>query len=148
MATASELAKYPHTKVMDLRKMRTQYKSESSVVKLLNGLEGDTTALLHVKVPHEWGTGRLPISGGRDSWMPIALPLKYDGRREDEVQGLDRCFCRFVTQPRFNMSQDDEAAAVLPIGVHLRTGYADVEDVDLRVPAVAIQPSIHQQNNQ
>jgi len=161
MPHRKELSRYPRggTKSVDLRKMRPtrgpssrlEYSKESTIVKLIKGLEGETAPLIYVKVPHEWGTGRLPLVQVGDNWLPFSLPLRRTGSStcagessqsttscdDDEVTGVDRCFYRFVTQPRFNASaslDDERAIAAMPHGVHLRTGYADVEDVDLRQP--------------
>ena len=164
MPHRKELRRYPRggTKAIDLRKLRPvrgpssrpEYKRESTIAKLIKGLENETAPLIYVTVPHEWGTGRLPLVQVGDNWLPSSLPLRQTGSLNcaggpaqsttscegDVVKAVDRCFYRFVTQPRFNVTaslDDERAIAAMSLGVHLRTGYADVEDADLREPAYA-----------
>ena len=54
------------------------------------------------------------------------------GRFEWAVSRLDRCFCRYVTQPLFEPSTYHRRAGSLPVAFHLRTGYADISDEALQ----------------
>jgi len=59
-------------------------------------------------------------------------------------QRLTRCFCRFVTEPLFTCSAAERGWSSARVAYHLRTGYADVPNHDLRLFARrAYWPSPH-----
>ena len=87
---------------------------------ILEQLRNETSPLLRVTL-----TGQIPVQSS--TWLPHSMPLRFT--RRIGQQRLDRCFCRYVTQPLFPPSEADaRAATTASVGYHLRTGFADVPD--------------------
>ena len=113
--TNEEVGRYGGTKRFDLT---------WDPLALLEQLHNETSALLHVRL-----TGKFPTQSS--TWLPHSMPLRYT--RRIGHQRLDRCFCRYVTQPLFHPSEvDAHAAATASVAYHLRTGFADVPDAFLQ----------------
>ena len=70
--------------------------------------------------------GSLPFASA--DWIP-KLPVRSTGRT------IDRCFCRYVTQPRFlGLLPPHALQQAPPAAYHFRTGLADVPDEALMAP--------------
>ena len=65
----------------------------------------------------------LYLETGGDAWFPRLMPLRAPAASSDAPPALDRCFCRYVTQPRFSQA----ASTRFDVAYHLRTGFADIK---------------------
>ena len=129
---ATELAQYGKAVKVAVRCTADDRKNANFVSRTLhdavvNAAKSNTAALVKLTVsgwiPFErtgnW-TGKLLSSQASESdgAMPASL--------REMPTGLDRCLCRFVTQPRERMSGGWQPSHT---AFHLRTGFADAEDL-------------------
>ena len=127
-------------------------RDEGEMDRLAARLRDHPAHLLHVTVPR---SNLLPMAGQR--WLPYGLPLSSnDGNglgaliprgvdrdasaaaaSEAPRLHVDRCFCRYVTEPSFASMLSPAvrhaltSAPVASVALHLRTGLADVDDASL-----------------
>ena len=142
-ATPEEIESYPSRVAIQVRL--------SSPEQIFRRLQNETAHLVLLN-----NLGDLPTNG--IAWLPWSLPLRQrappdghathggggggggGGGRGSRLPPFDRCFCRYVTQPRFGAAPSAAAAAnaarVLAsesgAALHLRTGYADVGEAEMR----------------
>jgi len=110
----------------------SRYSSNSTVVwartqphRLLQRLEGETAGLLKlILLGNAW---HLLMN----DWLPWTVPL----RRPPDASAflIDRCFCRYVSEPRFTLPDLGlrNGSLAFNYAFHLRTGYADLQDRQL-----------------
>ena len=111
--TDEELSRYGN----DSKQLKFSWRGLEAI---LEQLRNETAPLLRVTL-----RGHLPTQSS--TWLPHAMPLRFNRRLRQ--QRLDRCFCRYVSQPLFHPSEvDARAAATASVAYHLRTGFADVDD--------------------
>lgn len=138
--TAAELAAYG----TDVKVIKHVGKEVHNMPDLYDSLRNETAPLLHVKQ-----LDTTPMIGSES--MPWLLPL-IGARRPGGGGGdkaIDRCFCRYVTQPSFGAEGEAALRAVAqrlhhglpqgkaPIALHLRTGLADISDHEIASAASA-----------
>ena len=110
--TDEELSKYG-----DSKRLKLVWEDPLTI---LSRLRNQTAPLLRVTL-----TGQIPVQSS--TWLPHSMPLRFN--RRFGQQRLDRCFCRYVSQPLFHPSEvDARAASTASVAYHLRTGFADVSD--------------------
>eukprot|EP00966_Prymnesium_polylepis_P097937 2268484-Prymnesium_polylepis.1 len=91
----------------------------------LRRLRSDPAALLHIRCE-----GRIPFVDKSARMLPTLARDERAAEVGASRRRLTRCFCRFVTEPLFACDARRAAARVV---YHLRTGYADVPNHDLRL---------------
>lgn len=140
--TAEELARYPAPTVpIEL----SGQSAASSLTHLYARLHNETAPLVHATL-----TNAIPMVASEA--IPWLLPLHASPRAASGVQSalaggsgavgsLDRCFCRYVSQPKFGRvgaalaaaaEKRMRAAAGGGLAIHLRTGQADMPDHEVR----------------
>ena len=120
--TDEELSRYGNGS----KELKLSWKDPEWILELLRN---ETAPLLRVTL-----RGHLPTQSS--TWLPHSMPLRFNRRLRQ--QRLDRCFCRYVSQPLFHPSEvDARAAATASVAYHLRTGFADVDDNVLNVTGAA-----------
>ena len=141
---ASELAKYAESTTIEHTGQEAH-----SVAALYERVRNESTPLVHVR---QVMSTPLLASEAIPWNLPLVAPLVADPARatvatqpyavtSTEREGsIDRCFCRYVTQPTFGpagaavLAESERrvlAASGGGLAVHLRTGLADVADHDL-----------------
>ena len=101
------------------------------------GLANLSRALLEHSAPLVELSFRSRIPLGSDMWLS-ALPLR------SASAGIDRCFCRYVSHPRF-LSALPSPIVAPAVAYHFRTSFADVPDAVMHVanePACAARPLV------
>ena len=110
-------------------------KATSSATFSREGLAGLLSELRHRKraqasLIHVLQEPPLYLGVGGDSWFPRLMPLRraQPALSSHASPQFDRCFCRYVTEPRFSQ----EVSARFDVAYHLRTGFADTKATALR----------------
>ena len=121
-ADPDELARYDARKVL---RLRTTFATKRSVLTFMQHVSNSSAPLVHVILDSQLLTRS-------EVWLPLRLALRV-GVGTNMTSQLDRCFCRYVTQPakwlpEMFHSQRGSAASVhgFDTAIHLRTGFADV----------------------
>ncbi len=106
----------------------------SEVHHVVRRLRNESAPLIHLII-----SSPPPTDG--ENWLPWSLPLRsphrgrsgagHDGPRHAP---LDRCFCRFVSQPALATpaAASRQLSSQSGVALHMRTGFADVMDWEVR----------------
>ena len=134
-----ELAKYPAPTV----DVELSGAEASNVALVYERVRNETAPLVRVRLVK---AAPLIASESMPWTVPLVASRKISAARLEVRHGaLDRCFCRYVTQPTFGAAGEAVVAEamrrVLAIGarggvaLHMRTGLADISDGALRTAA-------------
>ena len=117
----TELARY--RSVSTIQAARSVTFSREGLAGLLSQLRNRKYA--QASLIHVLQEPPLYLEVGGDAWFPRLMPLRVlPASFSDTPPPLDRCFCRYVTQPRFSQVARSTRSDV---AYHLRTGFADTK---------------------